>query len=275
MASSSRNHYTVFPIEGTINDRGLILSVEDHHFSASTTLVEGTTLSNFMVTEAVPKSDAITAGFGSYVYKSQLPKEGNRLRFLFLKAKTEDQQLETVKEPYTIYEELFWPDWLMGIYGVKTSEIVQKETGFDGANPVTKNVQVFRYYDRYRLIKGGSFNTEVQVSQYFSQSPLSSFIATEPRPMPVFYNVYGMSNRLDCLHRDLFFGEVAVEYAKLANFGSIDSIEEWSLGRKFPQTNMIGWEPHHRRVQVTPRDGGYFYDVHWVIPPAVNPEILV
>ena len=85
MASSEKVFYSVFPIEGTVNDRGLILHVRESFFTASTTLVAGTTLENFMLSENPPKGDAITQGYGSYIYREQMSKEGNNLRFLFLK----------------------------------------------------------------------------------------------------------------------------------------------------------------------------------------------
>lgn len=84
MASSENVFYTVFPIEGTVNNRGIILHVRERYFDSSVVLTQGTTLSNFMSDKDIEKGTAISQGFGNYTYSKQLDKEENMLRFVFL-----------------------------------------------------------------------------------------------------------------------------------------------------------------------------------------------
>ena len=67
--------YSVFPIEGTVNDRGLILHVRESFFTASTTLVAGTTLENFMSSENPPKGVTITQAMGATFIRGKCQKK--------------------------------------------------------------------------------------------------------------------------------------------------------------------------------------------------------
>ena len=144
MASSEKVFYSVFPIEGTVNDRGLILYVRESFFTASTTLVAGTTLENFMLSENPPKGDAITQGYGSYIYREQMSKEGNNLRFLFLKNKTPTEALQVVKPAVEINEVTYWPDWLLSHYALEVILEKEYETGTSGTTAITNSIQMKR-----------------------------------------------------------------------------------------------------------------------------------
>ncbi len=274
-AANEKGKYELVPIEGTVNDRALVLWVPERYFTATTTLVENTTLTNFMSSEAVPKGDAITNGFGAYVYREQLSKVGGSLRFVFLENKTEAQQVETVREPRSISMPIDWPDWLVTLYGVKVKEPIQREENNSGLTPSINDVSSVRNYDRYALIKGGTYNSTVIVSEYFSHTPIESLVATEPRPMPVFYNYFGMQNRFDCLHDEIRTPEIGVELQLIPGFGTKTISERWALGSVFPRTNMVGWAPHDRNVNAVFRDGGIYYTVQHVIPPDYEKRLLI
>jgi hypothetical protein len=268
-AANSRVHYELFPIEGTINERGLILLVKDVHFKASTMLVENTTLENFMSTEDVPKGDAITQGFGSYVYTEQLPKLGDCMRFVFLKAKTETEEVQTVRAPRTINEITFWPNWLVSLYAIQATVALQSELGSGGTIGATSNsVTGTRYFDRYILIDGGDFNTQHIVEEFFSYRAIPGMVATEPRPTTVMYSTLGMQNSINCLHDAVKVPEIFLTSSRVEDFGTPNAREvRWELGSIFPATNMTGWVPHFRKLIVTERDGGFYYRRHLVIPP--------
>lgn len=277
-AANEKGKYEIVPIEGTVNDRAVILWVPERYFTASTLLVENTTLANFMSSEAIPKGDAITNGFGSYVYREQLPKAGGSLRFVFLKNKTETEQLEVVKPVRETMEPVDWPDWLVSLYALKVNETIEVQTGAPsiGSTPATTGLKFNeRYYDRYALIKGGRYNSFVTYSEYFSPALIQSFVATEPRPMPVFYNLYGMANRFDCLHDTITVPQIGLIQQIVPDFGTERRLESWDLTSIFPRTNHVGWIAHTREVDCTPRDGGYYYNVKHVTPPEYEKKILV
>lgn len=277
-AANEKAKYEIVPIEGTVNDRALVLWVPERYFTATTSLVIDTTLSSFMTTEGVPKGDAITQGFGSYIYREQLPKAGGSLRFVFLQAKSEEQQLEVVKPVKEATEPIDWPDWLVSLYAVKIKETIEEQTGppTTGSTPAITALKLNdRYYDRYVLIKGGRYNSFVTYSEYFSPTLIQSFVATEPRPMPVFYNLYGMANRFDCLHDTITVPHIGLIQSVVPGFGTEVVNESWELASIFPRTNHLGWIPHTRAVNCVSRDGGYYYTVQHVTPPAYEKKILV
>ena len=276
MASSEKIHYSVFPIVGTVNERGVILHVEEKYFLSATALVAGTTLSDFMSTEDVPKGDAITAGFGSYIYREQLEKQGNRLRFVFLAPKTEDQQIQVVKPEFPINEVTFWPDWLLSLYALEAVIETQNETGAVATNKTSNKITSQRFLDRYSLIKGGDYNTVHLVEEFFSPTPITSLFATEPRPMPVFYNLFGLRNSFDCIHAGVTIPEPYISAIRVPDFGTPNAQEVvWQEGSFFPPTNHTAWIPHYRKLIVTERDGGYHYRRHKVIPPQLNQAIQI
>lgn len=273
-AANEKGKYELVPVEGTVNDRALVLWVPERYFSANTVLVENTTLETFMSTEAVPKGDAITQGFGAYVYREQLSKVGGSLRFIFLKPKDETAQLETVKEPATLWRIVSWPDVLVSLYGVK-GKVVSEEVGKIGTNAVTNTTTTERYFDRYKLIKGGDYNTEVVVEKFFSAKPITSLYATEPRPMPVYYNFLGMNQSLTALHPELEVPELIVEIELVPNFGTKPAVQNWRLPSVFPKTNMTTWISHPRFLDVDERDGGFYYTRGTVLPPEFPKQIEI
>ena len=269
MASSEKVHYSVFPIEGTVNERGIILHVRESFMTASLILTAGTTLTNFMSAQDIPKGDAIEMGYGSYVYQEQISKEGNNLRFIFLKAKSETEELQTVKAPKEINEVTWWPNWLMSLYALRAEVPLQSEAGTNsGGTTSTNAVTGIRYFDRYIVVPGGEFNTKHIVEEFFSYRPVPGMVATEPRPTTVHYSTLGMQNSLDCLHDEVRIPEIILSATRVEDFGTPNAREvQWELGSIYPATNMIGWVPHFRKLQVIERDGGFYYRRHLVIPP--------
>lgn len=113
MASSEKVFYSIFPVEDTVNERGVILHVRENYFTGSTELVAGTTLSDFMATEGVENGTALTDGFGAYTYQKQLGKQGNTLQFLFLATKTRESAQTPFRSYYETEPSMFWPKvWL-------------------------------------------------------------------------------------------------------------------------------------------------------------------
>lgn len=276
MASSEKVFYSVFPIEGTVNDRGLILHVRESFFTASTTLVAGTTLENFMSSENPPKGDAITQGYGSYIYQGQMSKEGNNLRFLFLKNKTPTEALQVVKPAVEINEVTYWPDWLLSLYALEVILEKEHETGTSGTTATTNRIQMKRIMDRYILINGGEFNTKHIVEEFFSPVPITTLFAVEPRPNNVFYNVLGLRNSLTCIHDTVTIPEPYLSARRIDDFGTPNAREVvWSQGSIFPATNQISWIKHYRKLIVTERDGGFYYRRHQVIPPRISRPIEI
>lgn len=268
-AANEKGKYELVPVEGTVNDRALVLWVPERYFNESTALVENTTLEDFMVSEAIPKGDAITNGFGSYVYREQLPKVGGSLRFIFLKAKTEAESLQAVRAPKTINEVTWWPNWLMSLYAVSASVPLQSEAGSSASSgAITNAVTGTRYFDRYILINGGEFNTQHIVEEFFSYQAIKGLVATEPRPTTINYSTLGMQNSIDCIHEEVQIPEIFVDATRVENFGTPNARDvRWERGSIFPATNMTGWIPHFRKLIVTERDGGFYYRRHLVIPP--------
>ena len=269
MASSEKVHYSVVPIAGTVNDRGIILYVRESFMTAAITLTAGTTLTDFMSAQDIPKGDVIDMGYGTYIYKEQIGKEGNNLRFVFLKAKTEEEEITPVKEPSLINEVTWWPNWLVSLYALRASVQLQSEAGFLGLAGNTNNtVTGTRYFDRYILVPGGDFNTQHIVEEFFSYRPIPGFVATEPRPTTVQYSTLGMQNSINCVHEEVKIPEVILAASRIEDFGTPNAREvSWELGSIYPATNMTGWTPHYRKLQVTERDGGFYYRRHYVLPP--------
>lgn len=274
MASSEKVNYSIVPVAGTVNDRALILYVRESYFKATTTLVRGTTLTNFMSTEGIPKGDAITeGGFGNYIYQEQLDKSGNQLRFLFLKNKTPAERLEVVKPAFTINQVTDWPDWLLSLYMLDATVELQSETN---TSFLTNNVTGQRYFDRYILIRGGNYNTKHVVEEFFSPDPISTLVATEPRPDLVFYNYFGVNNQLNCIHDTITIPEPYLSADLVEDFGTPNTQEvDWPQGSIFPATNHTAWITHYRILQVTERDGGYYYRRHQVLPPRIPRAIQI
>lgn len=113
MASSENVFYEVFPIEGTVNNRGIILYVREKYFDNNVALNKDTLLSNFMSDKDIEKGTAITQGFGNYVYSKQLDKEGNMLRFLFLPVISQQQSQIPFNSYYNLEPSMFWPKVLL------------------------------------------------------------------------------------------------------------------------------------------------------------------
>jgi len=121
MASSEKVFYSIFPIEDTVNERGIILYVRENYFTGSTVLTADTTLSNFMSTEGIEVGTAITDGFGGYTYQKQLDKQGNCLRFLFLATKTREDAQTPYRTYYEIEPSMYWPKVLLALQSYKRS----------------------------------------------------------------------------------------------------------------------------------------------------------
>lgn len=273
MASAEKVNYSIVPVAGTVNDRALILYVRESYFKASTTLVRGTTLANFMSAESIPKGDAITeGGFGDYIYQEQLDKVGNQLRFVFLKNKTTAERLEVVKPAFTINQVTDWPDWLLSLYMLDALVEIQSEANTSSTTSVTGR----RFLDRYILIRGGNYNTKHVVEEFFSPDPITTLTATEPRPDLVFYNYFGVNNQINCIHDTITIPEPYISAELVDNFGTPGAREvDWAEGSIFPATNHTAWIPHYRILQVTERDGGYYYRRHKVLPPRIPRAIQI
>lgn len=269
-------HYEIFPISGTVDERGVILWVRETYFKSSTSTPRGTTLTDFMSAEDIPKGDAIDCGYGSYIYTEALPKSGSCLRFVFLAPKTPAEALVPVRTPYEVTEPIFWPDWLRSLYAVKGEVSLEHQKGSIAASPSDVNVSGERYFDRYILIKGGNFNTITEIAEYFSPVPFTTFSATEPRPTPIYYNYLGMRNQLDCLHNDVTVPELSVSLERIDAFGMVNSeTVRWELGSFFPKTNMTGWQSHIRSADILERDGGFYAKIKTVFPPPTYKPIEI
>lgn len=152
MASSEKVFYSLFPIEDTINERGVILHVRENYFTGETVLVENTTLEDFMSSENVEKGTALTDLFGSYTYRKQLDKQGNHLRFLFLAPKTREAAQTPFKTYYETEPSMFWPKVLLSIKAYKRSE---------------SNV----YYAKPRYKEAYQGPTRVRTEEFYSPTP--------------------------------------------------------------------------------------------------------
>lgn len=275
---NGRLHYELFPIQDALEERGVILSVPRSLFKESTETVRGTTVSDFLSgVEDVSKEDLITNGWGDYILTDTAPNQGMDLRFVFLKNKTEAQALETVRPAYTFTKRVPWPDWLLTLYAVQGVVTLQSEAGKISTNDTSNVITATRYFDRYALIKGGDYQTQVTREEFFSPTPFVGVYATEPRPMPVFYNYLGMQGQFTAVHEEIFIPEILTNPVLVTGFGMTNpELIPQGKGSYFPPTlPMTGWTSYVREADVVRRDGGYYLTKETVNPPLVNLKIEV
>jgi len=170
------------------------------------------------------------------------------------------------------------PLWRLSGVVWNSSEVIAvltSEVGSNSGGATSNTVTTERYFDRYKLIKGGSYNTEVLVEKFFSPTYIPSMYATEPRPMPVYYNFLGMTQSILALHPEIEVPELTVELELVRGFGTKPIIQNWKLPSVFPKTNMLTWVTHPRFLEVTERDGGFYYTRGTVTPPEIPKTIEI
>ncbi len=260
-----KTHYEIESVTGTVDERYIVLWVPEKFFNAATSTPRYTTLTNFMASKDIPKMDAIDQGFGTYILTGALPKANGCLRFIFNKDKTATEIATLVSTPYRRFESVEWPSELRYLYGVSGVERVTDTysepyqspnyLGNGTADRLTKSRPFMR--DRYELIPGGNYRTEVLVEEFFSHKPIPTQ-EEQMIPTVVAYNYATMQNSLVCLHDDIFVPELE-QVTILQDFGTIRTQHSDFSGQFFPRTNYVSLPAQFVwRDILTERDGGFF-----------------
>lgn len=157
-------------------------------------------------------------------------------------------------------EKFYWPDVLKSLWGIQGRELGS-----------FLNTQLVPFaYDRYIMVKGGDYQTDILEEEYFSATPFESeeLKATEMQPMPVYYKYREMAANFTCLHKEIRVPEFFVSGTLIPDFGFVGEPEQnWSFGAKFTATNFVDWAPHVFSSTPVERDGGYYLKVRTAYPP--------
>lgn len=257
-----------------VGSRMVRLWVRQEHLRQNVTVTEGQTVAAFLSAIQVATSDVLTAGYGDYVLTEPGPtRDGGYLSFHFTAPSTSLRLKElTPWSQKTIWlPEYGWPDVLRYLYAVEGRATDQLRTQ-TGANRIT-DTKVLQL-DRYELVQGGGFPTEVIVRRYLTSGLITGLKAERPMPQPVNYAWNGLRNSLVCLHDDVTVPEILTQSQRIPRFGTENAIEVANLGEQFfPRTNFLTWQRHIYRIEQSDRPvNGYYETVTYEALPPPMPQ---
>lgn len=229
-------HFETRPTDDVGEVVGL-LWVNEQFIKADTAIVTGTTLQNFL--PGVLKDDAISRGFGSYLLTASAGKQDGYHGYLFAKPKTARQMTVPFRSTTTMME-VPWQPVLRNLHGGTVTRKLETESGATGGSTTSNTVKRTEFQDRYELIPGGTFPTEVVIEEFYSPTPWTVLEAETPVPTTVRYFYKGAQLSLDCLHDDVFIPDLNTSFEREDGFG-MRGAGSLPGGQFFPRTNMLGW----------------------------------
>jgi len=248
-----------------VGERVGILYVPESKFRDDTVTAYGTSLQDFM--PGVAKPGVATRGYGGYLLTDTVEAPDGYLGFTFAKPKTAKQR-QTPFNVQQITDMYYWPPWLVSLYALEDASVpmqVPTATGLIYQN---------RIFDRYAVIEGGNYASNVTIEEFLSPEPFPAEELQYITPVPTLiqYNFLGTQMNLTCLHEEVLVPEVQTEGAPVEGFGTADARPN-GIGDRFPATNLPGWTTHVFANDSKFTDGVY-YRVKKTVTPMYIPEPL-
>lgn len=220
-AVAEKVRYELFQVPGTINTRSLVLWVDEKYFDANTTLVAGTTLTNFMSAKEIPKGDALDS-YGSLVYTGQEERANGCLRFCFVPAFSAEDIATPVLSIAEFKSAMQWPAVLENLYA---ANFLAKDK--EGANYLADVT-----YTPY-VKEGYSDATRTLEETFVSQTKFNISLSASFRPQPIqFYFGVGSFSLSETLHPLVEFNVV---------LGPNNRYPYQVFTASFPATNYTDW----------------------------------
>jgi hypothetical protein len=213
-----------------------LLRVHEDKMRGDTVITPGTTLAAFM--PGVDKGDALRRGFGSYILTQPGPKEVGWHSFHFAKPKT-DAEKETPFRTTTRTRNINWDAVLVDLQGGTATRLAVTEAGTTTTNTTNRQTWI-EFQNRYRLIPGISYPTEVIEEEYQSATPWEQLEATRPVPTRVQIYYKGAQISLDCLHEDITVPSDVDDYSREDGYGSPNA-PDLPPGQFMPATVPTRW----------------------------------
>lgn len=232
-------HFETRPTDDVAEVTG-VLWVNETFVRADTVISIGTTLKDFL--PSIPRADALNRGFGAYVLTGSAGKRDGFHGYVFAKPKTAAQK----RTPYRSViksRPVRWDTWLRNLYGGTATRLLDTWEGASGASSTSNVVTRSEFVDRYEVIPGGDYMTEILVEEFHSPTPFTDLDTEVPVPTMVRYFYKGTSMNLVCLHDDVFVPEANTAFVRDPEFG-MPGAQELPEGQFFPRTNFIGWQIH-------------------------------
>lgn len=233
-------HYEKLPTPD-VRQVAILLWVLASDIRADTEIEPGTTLADFM--PGIPKDDScVGQGFGDYIL-SQEPARSSGDGYLgYVFVKPLSGSIEDVapfkSTPDTM--DLEWPDVLLFL------------GAGEGTVPWQINLPELATMQRYELIQGGSFPTNVLIEEFLYPEPYQNLAPEKPLPTVVsFQHGKGnnaMQNHFNALHDTITIPELSENFQPIPGFGTPNAAEALLAegGQIFPATGMLNWEDHVR-----------------------------
>lgn len=198
-----------------------LLWVREEHLRGSTTLTAGTALSAFLT--AAPKGDAISRGFGSYVFTENGPAEAGWHGFYFARPFSAGEKTTAFRTLTDVRRGIFWPPVLAGlnVYNFQAYDA-------DGAEYTADIIWDFNLRDAY------DGPTRLVIEYFASHEPHTISTPTSMQPEGgTFYYGVGQVSIPRCLH----------PYMELTySTGNASTRYPWQTFTKaFPATNLTAW----------------------------------
>jgi hypothetical protein len=215
-----------------------LLRVHEDKMRGDTVITPGTTLADFM--PGVDKGDALRRGFGSYILTRPGPKESGWHSFYFAKPKT-DAEKEVPFRTTVRTRNLPWDAVLLDLQGGNSSRVETQDSGVGDTGGSTSNTRTrTEFENRYRLIPGINYPTEVIEEEFQSATPWDQLEATRPVPTQVRIFYKGAQLSIDCLHEDVIVPPDEDDFQREDGYGN-PSAAELPPGQFMPATVPTRW----------------------------------
>jgi hypothetical protein len=247
-------HFTTLPTED-VGEVAAMLRVHESQMLATTVITAGTTLAAFM--PGVPKGDALSREFGSYILTQPGPKQDGYHTFYFAKPKTAAQMLVPFRSTPGI-RDLPWPAVLLDLHGGTVTRKQFDESGSDSGGGTSNARTLIEFVDRYKLIPGITYPTQIVVEEFQSATPWAELEATRPVPLEVRYFYRGAQLSITCLHEEVFVPETSEGFTRDDAFGMEGAAERSEEGLLFPATVPTRWRIYTPADDQEFRNGVYY-----------------
>lgn len=239
-----------------VGEVACVLRVTEDRILASTVITAGMTLAAVGSQLRVDLADAQRRGFGSYILTQPAPKQNGYHTYYFGKPKTDAQKAVPFRSTPDSMD-IPWPNVLRNLYGGTVQRELTTETVDVSGTPTTNIRTLTEFQDRYELIPGMSYPTEVLIEEFQSATPWEQFDAIRPVPTTVRYFYKGQQMSLDCLHDDVVIPDLTSSFTRDEEFGTPNA-RTLPDGQFFPATNPTSWIPYVYEDGQQFRNGVYY-----------------
>jgi len=209
--------------------------------------------------------------FGDYGYT--YATTGNATTTFFFAKKRSVEEKNTPFKTFWAKRQYPWPAVLYDLYLVDAKNFPQST--YNG----TETVTAATYLQRRLYQPSISYNSEIRVEQFLSDTPWSRSDLSHPQPVPT--EIDGSYLNIDinfpkCLHPEIRFPELVPDAQIVLGAGVVNPTRTRAPREQiFPATNFTDWQPFYIDDDVQPTNGLYLRERVRIYPPPARQEITI